>query len=112
LINSLGLKWLRVSFVTHIDLAANFEQFKLSSSSNSVNEVWSTIWVGVVSELWYHRNFVIFNRGVADALEVFTLMQIKVWSWISAKTRPAGLSYSNWCLEGWFYDFVLGFYYG
>ena len=59
----------------------------------------STIWVGVVSELWNHRNFVVFNRDVADASEVFTLVQVKVWSWISVKTRSAWFSYSNWCLE-------------
>ena len=62
----------------HIDLKSNFDQFKLSRSSDSVNVVWSTIWVGVVSELWNHRNFIIFKRGVADASEVFALVQVKV----------------------------------
>ena len=95
----LCFKWLGVSFVSHIDPTANFDQFRLSLSSDSVNEVWSTIWVGVVSELWNHRNFVIFNRGVADALEVFTMVQAKIWSWISVKSRYVGLSYSNWCLK-------------
>jgi len=64
--------------VFHIDLKSNFDQFKLSRSSDSVNVVWSTIWVGVVSELWNHRNFIIFKRGVADASEVFALVQVKV----------------------------------
>jgi len=52
----------------------------MSMSSDSVNDVWSTIWVGVVTEIWNHRNFIIFNRGVADASEVFALVQVNVWS--------------------------------
>ena len=36
---------------------------------------------------------------MADASEVFALVQAKVWSWISVKIRYASFSYSNWCLE-------------
>ena len=96
---SLCFKWHGVSFVFHIDPKSNFHQFRLSRSSDSVNVVWSIIWVGVVSELWKHRNFIIFKRGMADASEVFDLMQVKVWSWISVRICSALFSYSNWCLE-------------
>jgi len=68
-------------------------------SSASINEVWNTIWAGVVGEIWIHRNSIIFNRGVADASEVCSLMQGKVWSWISTKSRDASVSFSSWCLE-------------
>jgi len=44
----------------------------LSCASETVNNVWTTIWVGVVSELWKHKNNIIFNRGVGDASEVFS----------------------------------------
>jgi len=64
----------------------NFQQFRLSSVSNVVNDVWGTIWVGVVSGIWRHRNSVTFDRGVVDALEVFALVQVNVWSWIYAKS--------------------------
>jgi len=57
------------------------------------------MWVGVVGEIWNHRNFIVFNRGVADALEVCALMQANVWSWISTKSRSASFPFSNWCLE-------------
>jgi len=53
----------------------------------------------MVSEIWKHRNSVIFNRGVADALEVFTSVQVKVWSWIFAKSRYAYFSYPSWVLD-------------
>jgi len=35
-----------------------------------------------VSEIWKHRNNVIFNRGKADVTEVFAIVQVKIWSWI------------------------------
>jgi len=95
----LCFKWLGISFVYHIDPKSNFDQFRMNMSSKSVNDVWSTIWVGVVTEIWNHRNFIIFNRGVVDASEVFALVQVKVWSWISVKIRSALFSFSNWCLE-------------
>jgi len=37
--------------VSHIDPMSNFAQFKMSQSSDSVSDVWSTIWVGVVNEI-------------------------------------------------------------
>ena len=88
-------KWLRVSFVSHIDHSSNFAQFKLSMFFYSFNDVWSTIWVGVVGEIWNHRNSIIFNRRVADASEVCVMVQINVWSWISEKCRSASFSFSS-----------------
>jgi len=85
--------------VSHIDPMSNFVQFRMSQSSDSVNDVWGTIWVGVVSEIWNHMNFIIFKRGVTYVSEVFAMVQVKVWSWISLKSRSASFSYSNWCLE-------------
>jgi len=54
--------------------------------SASVNEVWGVIWIAVVNEIWKHRNRVIFNGGVIDELKVFALMQLKAWSWVTAKS--------------------------
>jgi len=71
----------------------------MSQSSGLVKIVWSTIWVGVVSKIWNHRNLIIFKRGVTDVSEMFAMVQVKVWSWISTKSRPASFSYSDWCLE-------------
>ena len=92
-------KWLGVSFVSHNDPMSNFAQFRMNTSSASINEMWNTIWVGVVGEIWIHRNSIIFNREVADASEVCTLMQVNVWSWISAKSNTNSISFSSWCLE-------------
>jgi len=48
--------------VIHIDPVSNFSQFGLCNASGLVNEFWGVIWVGVVSEIWKHRNNVIFNK--------------------------------------------------
>jgi len=66
--------WLGVQFVSHNDQLLNFSQFRLSNASASVNEVWGVIWTAVVSELWKHRNNVIFEWGVVDGLEVVALV--------------------------------------
>jgi len=89
---------LGVTYMFHNDPLSKFLQFRMCNASNLGNDVWATIWVGVVSEIWKHKNNVIFKRGVVDESELFALVQLKVWSWISSKTRFASFSYSDWCL--------------
>jgi len=96
---SLCYRWLGVLFVSHIEPRSNFDQFRLNIPSESIRIVWNTIWVGVVSEIWSHRNRIIFKGGVADASEVFALVQVKVWHWVSTKSRCVSSSFSDWCLE-------------
>ena len=88
-----------MSFVIHKDPLVIFLQFRLSQTSYLVNDVWRVIWVSVVSEIWKHRNFVIFDMGVVDVLEVFVLVQVNVGSWIYAKSRGAPFTYFNWNFE-------------
>jgi len=33
--------------------------------------------VAIVSEIWSHKNKVVFNGGVVDAEEIFSLAQLK-----------------------------------
>ena len=96
---SFCFRWLRMSYVSHNDPLSNFTQFRMNICSDSINELWSTIWVRVVGEIWFHINSIIFKRGVTDASEVCTLMQTKVWSWIYVKSCSASVSFSSWCLE-------------
>jgi len=44
-------------------------------------------------------NYIVFKRGVTDAFEVFALVQVKVWSWVSTNIRLASFSYSDWYLD-------------
>ena len=41
------------------------------------------MWVAIVSEVWNHRNKVVFKGGVADADEIFSLALLKSWLWLS-----------------------------
>ena len=91
--------WLGVPFFFYKDPRQTFFQFRRCQASTSEEVVWGTIWVGVVSEIWKHWNSVIFNRGVADAVKVFVLAQVNVWSWIYAKSSCDLFPYSNWVLN-------------
>jgi len=59
----LCFKWLGVSFVYHKDPLSNFVKFRMSQSSELINDVWSSIWVGVVGEIWNHKNFKLSTGG-------------------------------------------------
>ena len=57
------------------------------------------IWIGIVSQIWNHRNRVVFENGRVDPVEVFTVAQRKTWSWVTVKEKLVVFSYSDWCLE-------------
>ena len=59
----LCFEWLGVSFVYHRDPLSNFVQFRMSQSLELINEMWRSIWVGVVGEIWKHMNFTNFQQG-------------------------------------------------
>jgi len=73
----------------HNDSSYHFLKFKLGRASESVNDVWGALWIAVVSEIWKHKNKLIFKGGVIDVLEIFTLVQLKVWSWVTSKTSSS-----------------------
>jgi len=37
------------------------------------------MWVAIASEVWSLRNKVVFKGGVVDAVEIFSLAQLKGW---------------------------------
>jgi len=77
----------------------NFSQFRMYNVPASVNEVWGVIWIAIVNEVWKHRNMVIFKGGVVNVLEVFALVQLKVWSWVTSKSHSTIFSFSDWCFN-------------
>ena len=60
---SLCFAWLGVTLVSHNDPLLIFFQFRLCNVPQSVNDVWGAIWIAVISEVWKHRNNVIFKGG-------------------------------------------------
>jgi len=64
-----------------------------------VNVVWNCVLIVVVSEIWKHKNKHIFQGGVIDFSEMFTLAQLKASSWVTFKTVSARFTYSKWCID-------------
>jgi len=44
-------------------------------------------------------NNCLFKGEVVDHIEVFSLAQVNVWSWISSKIPSADFLFSDWCLK-------------
>jgi len=59
--------------------------------------VLGSVWIVVVREIWNHRNKIIFNSGVVAHLEIFSLAQLNVWTWVTSKVSATQFSFSNWC---------------
>ena len=58
--------WLGAASVDHSDPYFHFLQFRMCKASETVNAVWETIWIAIVSEIWRHKNKLIFKGWVAD----------------------------------------------
>jgi len=88
--------------VSSIDLIApgsHFKHFNILDASTLVNLIMGNVWIALVSELWRHKNNCLFKGGVVNHTEVFSLAQVKVWSWISSKIPSVSFSFSDWCLK-------------
>lgn len=55
-------------------------QFYLPFLNEFGNRVWECKWVANNGELWKYRNNFIFKNGEVDHVEIFTVIQLKVWS--------------------------------
>ena len=93
------LTWLGFPLVLHCDAQMHFRMFKPLGLNHAVTKCWGGIWVGFVSEIWNHRNRVVFENGQVDLVEVFTVTQRKTWSWVTVKEKSVVFSYSDWCLD-------------
>jgi len=78
-----------------MDPGSHFEHFKILDSPISNNLIMGNLWIVLVTEIWRHMNNCLFKGGVVDHTEVFSLTQIKVWSWISSKILSANFSFSD-----------------
>jgi len=54
----------------------------------------------IVWEIWKYRNKITFNNGIVYDVEIFTLAQLKTWSWV--KFRRHGLVFMPSCMLGRF----------
>jgi len=77
----------------------NFQSFYLLGEKQSANRAWKGLWVAIISEVWSHKNKVVFKGGVVDAVEIFSLAQLKGWLWANYKMKRTTFSYSDWILS-------------
>jgi len=87
--------WLGVSMTNHYDAKSYFMHNKFPFLNVTSNK----ILIAIIGEIWKHRNGCIFKNDRVDHVEVFTIAQMKVWSWLLAKEHVINFSYSDWCLE-------------
>jgi len=97
--------WVGVKSVDHLESASHFLHFNLIGALATVNLDFGNIWIALVSEIWRHRNKHIFKGGVIDHFEIFSLAQLKVWSWVTSKVPSTCFSFSDWCLSSSLYVF-------
>jgi len=57
------------------------------------------MFVAIITEIWSQRNKVVFSNGKANYLEIFSLAQIKCWSWCKAYKPKSHFSYAEWCIS-------------
>jgi len=91
--------WIGVSLVHHNRAKDHFLGFDMLGLNSKENCVWRTVWVAILWGIWIHRNNYIFRNSKIDSEEVFTLVQIKSWAWITSKYPKAFFSYSDWYLS-------------
>ena len=83
----------------HQEPKRHFAHFRMTKESGVVNQVWLCGWIEIIGELWKQINKKIFKNGRIDHIEIFMMVQLKVWSWVTSKVRLASFSYSDWCLK-------------
>jgi len=53
--------WVGNVLVRHECIIPHFQSFFVSCQRESVNRVWKGMWVAIISEIWNHRNKVVFK---------------------------------------------------
>jgi len=91
--------WVGEKIALHCDAKHHFLQFNLTWETETVNRSWGCMWTVVVGEIWKQRNLIIFKNGRVDSSEIFSLAQLKAWSWLSSKESLVDFSYAQWCME-------------
>jgi len=61
--------------------------------------VWLGVWIAIVWEIWIQRNKVVFNNDVVNAVEIFTLAQLKGWLWAKFKKGEVNFSLAEWMIS-------------
>ena len=86
--------------MTSVDLSdsgSHFLHFILCNVLGYVNAAWGSVWVAIIDEIWKHKNNYIFKDGTINHFEIFSLAQLKTWSWTTSYS--VCVSFSHWCFD-------------
>jgi len=64
-------RWTGRLTIRHESIPIHFQSYHLTDHRNSVNRAWKGVWVAIVTEIWNHRNKVVFKGGIVDEEEFF-----------------------------------------
>jgi len=51
------------------------------------------MWITIVWTIWNHRNKIVFKQDRVDALEIFYMEQLNIWTWLKQRIPKAQFSY-------------------
>jgi len=88
-------RWVGNVAVRHEFVFVHFQSFYLIGQRQSVNRVWKGMWLAIVSEIWNHKNKVVFKGRMVDAEKIFSLAKLKGWLWIRYKTSRTSFSFPD-----------------
>jgi len=76
------LQLIGVSMINHYDVKSHLMYNIIPFLNATSNRIWGGILIAIIREIWKHRNDDIFKNDRVNHVEVFTFVQMKVWSWM------------------------------
>jgi len=89
-------RWVGVSTTHHNHSCVHFQNFSMLHFNNKGNNLWKGLWISIIWNTWSHRNRVVFRKEKVDVEEIFTMAQLRVWTWIKHKSPIVKFSYVEW----------------
>ncbi|ESW25402.1 hypothetical protein PHAVU_003G032600, partial [Phaseolus vulgaris] len=82
----------------HKEAIFYFQGYEHLDLTKKHNQICKTIWIAFVWTIWNHKNDIIFRNKISDGIQIFALIQINSWAWITFRHPKVIFSYSDWCL--------------
>ncbi|GLT34213.1 hypothetical protein SLA2020_087400 [Shorea laevis] len=88
--------WWGLTYAMHQHLDKAFQQHVWINRRKKCSRVWEATWFAVIWTIWLCRNENIFKETNADEEKLFTLVQIRSFHWIFAKSGQEAFNFTNW----------------
>jgi hypothetical protein len=92
--------WVGKTIVTGTALWNHFLVFGNMVRLKKGDRVSRLIWLATMWNIWRHRNNVIFNGAIPDAINLLNDIKYVAWFWLSNRWgRNSNFSFMSWCLD-------------